>query len=139
MKNLTTILTLALITMSSATMAQDFEIPKTGAKIYLTSNNMELAPNGEYTFDLWIVRSNKARKAKFDMPRFSGSEDLNISVEANSSDPDNYKVTIKTKDVVAGKYFYTITSRSTGIQRINGTTASFTVANAQSVASTKDN
>jgi len=134
MKTLTTILTLTLITVSSTLMAQDFDVPKTGAKIYVTDNTIELSPTGEYTFDLWIVRSNKARKAKFDVPKFSGSKDMDISVEPNSEDPNNYKVTIKSKDVSAGKYFYTVTSRTTGIQRINGTTVSFNVGDVQNVA-----
>ncbi len=138
MKTLTTILTLALVTISSAVMAQDFEIPKTGAKIYVTNNSINLATEGEHTFDLWIVRSNKARKAKFDIPRFSGSKDLDITVVANPEDKDNYKVTVKTKDVTSGKYFYTITSRTTGVQRINGTTASFNVGT-QTMASANDN
>ncbi|MCP4460398.1 MAG: hypothetical protein GY816_20605 [Cytophagales bacterium] len=139
MKTLTTILTLALITISSAVMAQDFEIPKTGAKIYLTSNQMELSPNADYTFDLWVVRSNKARRAKFEAPRLSGSKDLEFTVEANSADTDNYKVTVKTRDVAPGKYFYTITSKSTGVQRISGTTISFIVGNSKSVASANSN
>ena len=139
MKTLTTILTLALITISSAAMAQDFEIPKTGAKIYLKSNQMELTANADYAFDLWIVRSSKARRAKFDTPRFSGSKDLEFTVEANSADPDNFKVTVKTRDVAPGKYFYTITSRTTGVHRINGTTASFTVGKVKSVASANSN
>lgn len=138
MKTLTTILTLALITFSSVATAQDFEVPKTGAKIYMTNNSIDLAPETEYTFDLWIVRSNKAKKAKFDMPRFSGSDNLDITVEANPEDKDNYKVTVKAKNVTSGKYFYTIMSRTNGIQRINGTTASFNIGS-QNMASSEKN
>ncbi len=121
-------------------MAQDFEIPKTGAKIYVKSNSIELNSTGEFTFDLWIVRSKRAQRATFDTPRFSGSKDLEINLEANSEDKDHYKVTVKTKDVTSGKYFYTVSSRTTGIQRINGTTISFVVAAGKpSVASTEGN
>lgn len=140
MKNLTTIFTLALITISSAAMAQDTDLPAKGAKLFLANNNMEITSTGEQTFDLWVVRSSKAKRVKFEVPKFSGSEDLDISIVPNPENRDNYKVTVKTKDVASGKYFYTITSNSNySYKSITGTTASFTVVATKSVASAKGN
>jgi len=140
MKNFKTILTLALITIGTAAMAQDTEPPLTGAKLYLASSNMEITASGDHTFDLWVVRSSKAKRAKFEAPKFSGSEDLEISIVPNPENRDKYKVTVKTKDVASGKYFYTITSISTNsFKSITGTTASFTVVATKSVASVKSN
>ena len=138
MKNLTTIFTLALIAISSAVMAQDVELPAKGAKLYLASNSMEITATGDNTFDLWVVRSLKSKRAKFDLPVFNGSDDLKISIVPNPENRDNYKVTVKTNDLASGKYFYTITSRG-NTRRITGTTASFTVVATKSVASTNGN
>ena len=138
MKNLTAILTLALITVSSATMAQDVELPTKGAKLYLANNSMEITATGDNTFDLWVVRSLRSQRAKFDLPTFNGSENLEISIVPNPENRDNYKVTVKANDLASGKYFYTITSRG-NTRRITGTTASFTVVTTKGVASASNN
>ena len=138
MKNLAALLILFAVTATTA-VAQDFETPKTGAKIYLTENNMELSTNGEQTFDVFIVRSKKASRTKFDAPKFAGSKDLEFDVQQNPDNKDHYTVTVKASDVASGKYFYTITSRSNGVQRINGTTTSIKVGNSSNVAASSAN
>ena len=138
MKNLAALLILFAVTATTA-VAQDFETPKTGAKIYLAEKSLEVSPSGEQTFDVFIVRSKKAQKTKFDAPKLAGSNDLSFTVEQNPENKDHYTVTVKASDVASGKYFYTITSRSNGIQRINGTTTSINVGSSSDVAAVGGN
>ena len=139
MKNLIALIAVFFVLGAGTVQAQDVVTPKTGAKIHLASNSFQLDANGEQTFDVWIVRSKKATKTKFEVPQFSGSANLQFTVEQNPEDSNNFKVTVKSDDVKSGEYFYTVTSRGTGIQRITGTTASFKVVDSKSVASAGNN
>ena len=136
MKKLSILSSIFFLFAVSIVSAQELEAPKTGAKIFLSNSNFELNSNDEVTFDLWVVRSKKAKKSKFDQPKFLGSKDLTFELTQNASNPDNYKVVVRTNGVNPGEYFYTISSRSRSVQKVTGTTVSVKVAaGAQVVAS----
>jgi len=127
MKKLTLILTAALAFVSITAQAQQTEAPKEGAKIFIESKSLDVQPNGESTFDVYIVRSKKAGKSSFTAPKFSGADDVIFEVAQDAANPDHFVVTAKGAGV-AGKYFYTVTSRSnSGTQPISGTTLSVSV------------
>ena len=119
---------------SSMVFAQEtFDLPAEGAQIHLSDYELEMEASEEMKMDVWVVRSKKAKKAKFDAPKFLGSGDLEISVAQDAENLDHYIATIKTNNLTAGKYFYTVSSRSRSIQKVKGTTVSFTVGSANAV------
>ena len=127
----------ALLFVSVAAMAQDFEAPKRGAKIYAQSYSIDLDVNTEATFDLWIVRSRYAKKTNILAPTFISSSGLSFEVVQDTQDQDHYTVTVSANDVAAGAYTSTVSARSTGTQKVTGTTLSFNVTPGKAVA-TKD-
>lgn len=127
MKKLSILYSLLFILAVSVASAQEFDVPKTGAKIFLSNASLELKATDETTFDLWVVRSKKAAKSKFDQPKFLGSQDFTFEVTPSASNPDTYKVLVKSNDVKPGAYFYTVSSRSRSTQKVTGTTISIKV------------
>lgn len=127
MKKISITLSIALLFVSGLTFAQELEVPKTGAKIYLSNSSFELGTNDELNFDLKIVRSKKATKSKFDAPKFLGSSELEIVLTPDPSDADNFNVSVKSQDVKPGNYFYTVSSRSRSTQKVKGTTITILV------------
>ncbi len=117
------------------TWAQDFPKPKQGAKIYLESYEVTIDNVEEATLDLWLVRSKRASKAKFELPKFNGSKELEIVVTRDEQNPDHYVATIDPKGVKNGKYFYTVSGGSAGSHKITGTTISIIVGNNASMVS----
>jgi hypothetical protein len=127
MKKLTLILTAILAIATFTTQAQQTEAPKSGAKIFIESKSLTVQPNGENTFDVYIVRSKKAGKTTFSTPSFSGAGDVTFDVAQDAANPDHFVVTAKGAGA-AGKFFYTVTSKSnSGTQPISGTTLSVSV------------
>ncbi|MEQ9405438.1 MAG: hypothetical protein RIM99_17745 [Cyclobacteriaceae bacterium] len=129
----------SVLLISAVAFAQNFELPKTGAKIYLSKASIEVGVNDETTLELWIVRSKRAKKSKFDAPKFLGSKDVEFTITQNPENPDYYKVTLRTKDVKTGKYFYTISSRSRSTQKVTGTTASVIVGESEKIIAADNN
>ncbi len=107
--------------------AQQFDPPKDGAKIHLSSNIVEMNMATEKKVDIWVVRSKKAKKAKFDTPKFIGASNLEISIEADPNDSNHFIATINSAGVENGKYFYTVASRSRSVQKVTGATISIAV------------
>ena len=91
--------------VSGIGFAQPFDQPKVGAKIYLSDYDMDMNVATESKVDIWIVRSNKAKKAKFDAPKFLGSSDLGITIDQDPIDVNHFVATINTAGVKNGKYF----------------------------------
>lgn len=136
MKKLSVLYSILFLFAGSMVSAQEFDLPKTGAKIFLSNSSLEINANETTTFDLWVVRSKKATKSKFDAPKFLGSENFTFELTPSASNPDNYKVVVKSNDVKPGEYFYTVSSRSRSTQKVTGTTVSIKVgASGQVVAS----
>ena len=133
MRKYLTILSFIFIGVSA--FGQDFEAPKKGAKIYAKENAISLNADGETTFDLWIVRSKYAKKAKFTSPKLISSSGLQFNVEEDVNDKDHFVVTVSAKGVNEGQYSTTISSRGIGTQKVTGTTLSFSVTSAKTVAS----
>ncbi len=123
---------------SSIGFAQQFEQPKEGAKIHLSDNAVEMNSATEKKIDIWVVRSKKAKKAKFDAPKFLGATDLGISIEADPNDPNHFIATLNSAGVKNGKYFYTVASRSRSIQKVTGATISVAVNAAAKAVSKND-
>jgi len=127
MKKFTLILTAALAFVSITAQAQQTEAPKEGAKIFIENKALDVQPNGEQTFDVYIVRSKRAGKATFSTPQFSGADNVTFDVAQDAANPDHFVVTAKGAGA-AGKFFYTVTSKSnSGTQPISGTTVSVSV------------
>ncbi len=133
MKKYLTILSFIFIGVSA--FGQDFEAPKKGAKIYVKDNVINLNTESETTFDLWIVRSKYAKKAKFTDPKLTSSSDLEFNVEADVNDKDHFIVTVSAKGVNEGQYSSTVSSRGIGTQKVTGTTLSFSITSSKAVAS----
>ena len=131
------ILFLALNMTIGWVYAQEFEKPKEGAQIHLSSYEVDIEPTDEIKLDVWVVRSEKARKSKFDTPKFLGSDDLSIEVEQDKDNKDHYIATVTSKGVANGSYFYTVSSRSRSIQKVKGTTVTFNIGKAKTI--TKSN
>ncbi|MFK7954202.1 MAG: hypothetical protein AB8B73_15235 [Ekhidna sp.] len=128
--------TLALIIFIAPLSAQEFEAPKDGAKIYTETSSIEVNQQGETLFDLWIVRSNRAKRTHFQMPKISGVEGLEFYFKADPKNKDHYTVNVKATNAQLGSYSGTITSRSNGIQLVTGKIININVLPAASIAST---
>jgi hypothetical protein len=140
MKKITILLSALLIIGLSTVSAQQTEAPKTGAKIYIESKGLDLQANGENTFELYIVRSKRASKTTFELPTFSGAEEVTFEVLQDENNPDHYIVTAKSGATKSGKLFYTVTSKSnSGTQLVSGTTFSVNVSGTAAIASVEDN
>lgn len=132
------LLTLILASIFFAGFAQQFEVPKEGAKIYLSSNDVNVNSEDEIKLDVWVVRSKRAKKSKFDTPKFLGSNELTTKITSDQSNPDHYIATLKLSNVPNGTYFYTVTSRSRSIQKVTGTTLTITVEKAAVASNNND-
>ncbi len=126
---------LSFIVISISAIGQDFKAPKTGAKIYAKEYIISLDAESETTFDLWIVRSKSAKKAKFNAPTLLSSSGLKFKVEEDVNDKDHFIITASAKDVEVGQYTTTVSARGAGTQKVTGTTLSFDVTQAKAVAS----
>lgn len=129
------ILVFGLVIFSSSLFAQNFEAPKDGAKIYTESTTIEVDQKGEALFDLWIIRSNKAKRTTFQMPKISNVEGLEFYFKQDSENKDHYTVNIKATNAALGSYSGTVTCRSNGIQLVTGTMLNLNVVQTASVAS----
>lgn len=127
---------LALIIFSAPLLAQDFEIPKEGAKIYTEASTIEIDQKGETLFDLWIVRSKRAKRTTFQMPKIVGVEGLEFFFKVDPLNKDHYTVNVKATNASLGSHSGTITSRSNGIQLVTGKIINIDVVPATNVAST---
>ena len=128
---------LMVSTFVGVASAQKFDPPKDGAKIHLSSYEVELNQAEEATVDIWVVRSKRARKSTFDAPKFLGPDSLDIQITQDPADQNHFVATVNAKGVSIGSYFYTVTSRSRSTQKVKGTTISFTLINAPAL--TKNN
>ncbi len=126
---------LTLLLLGTLAMAQNFEAPKKGAKIYAQEYTINLDEDGETTFDLWIVRSKLAKRAEFLAPTLLSSSGLTFEVIQDAENVDHYTVRVSAENVDSGQYTTTVSARSTGTQKVTGTTLSFNVDTAKAVAS----
>ena len=125
----------SLLLIGILAYAQDFEAPKRGAKIYAEDYTISVDTEGETTFDLWLVRSRFAKRATFLTPKLITSSGLEFEIAQDENDKDHYVVTVSANGVDAGQYSTTVSARSTGTQKVVGTTLSFDVTPAKAVAS----
>ncbi|WP_424963480.1 hypothetical protein [Ekhidna sp.] len=125
----------SFILFGTIAVAQDFEAPKKGAKIYAKEYTISVDSDNETTFDLWLVRSRFARRATFMEPKLISSSGLTFEVTQDENNKDHYVVTVSAKDVETGQYSTTVSARSTGTQKVVGTTLSFNVTPSKAVAS----
>ena len=116
-------------------IGQEFEAPERGAKIYAKDYSISVDAGSETTFDLWLVRSKFAKRATFMAPKLITSSGLTFDVKQDAENQDHYIVTVSAKGVETGQYSTTVSARSTGTQKVIGTTLSFDVRSSQAVAS----
>lgn len=126
---------ITLLLLGTLAMGQNFEAPKKGAKIYVKDYTINLDEGGEATFDLWVVRSKFAKRAEFLAPKLLSSSGLTFEVIQDTNDADHYTIKVSAENVESGQYSTTVSARSTGTQKVTGTTLSFNVVAAQAVAS----
>lgn len=134
MKKHITLLSL-LFFVASLALAQNFDAPKKGAKIYAQEYTVSIDADGTTTFDLWIVRSRTAKKATFFAPILNSSSGLSFEVEQDSENKDHYVVTANADKVAVGVYTVTVSSKRNGSHTVTGTTLSFNVEAGKAVAS----
>ncbi|WP_436515435.1 hypothetical protein [Ekhidna sp. To15] len=134
MKKQFTLLSL-LFFVASLAMAQNFDAPKRGAKIYAQEYTIDVSTDSDTSFDLWIVRSKFAKRANFSAPKMITNSGLAFDVKQDDQNKDHFIVTVSANKVAAGQYSTTVSSRSTGTQKVTGTTLSFNVTTGKAVAS----
>ncbi|MEQ8924933.1 MAG: hypothetical protein RLO81_03920 [Fulvivirga sp.] len=130
------LLTLVLIFAAVAVSAQDYEAPKDGVDLVVDNPQVVLQKGSAYDFEILMVRSVSAKRAKFEAPRIVGPKAIEFTVEQSAENSDLYTVTVNTANVEAGKYYYLVTAKSKGIQKAKGLSMSFEVTDGNSVAST---
>ncbi len=134
MKNQVTITLIALF-IAFSSVAQDFEIPKKGAKIYVENTTVEVNEGGESSFDLFLIKSKVARKATFENPKLMGPKGVSFLVTQDTVDPTRYTVSINAEQITPGDYSITVTSKRSGIHAVTGTFLTLKVNPGNSVAS----
>ena len=125
----------SLLLLGTTVNAQEFEAPEKGAKIYAQEYTISVDAEGETTFDLWLIRSRFAKRATFLTPKLISSSNLSFEITQDENNKDHYTVKVSAKGVDAGQYSTTVSARSTGTQKVVGTTLSFNVTPAKAVAS----
>lgn len=126
---------LTLLLLGTLAMAQNFDAPRKGAKIYAQEYTITLDAESEATFDLWIVRSRMAKKAEFIAPTLRSSSDLAFVVKQDTEDVDHYMITVSAENVDPGQYTTIVSSKNTGTHQVTGTTLSINIVPAKTVAS----
>ena len=130
MKNLLSLI--AAFVLVGTLSAQEIEAPKQGAKLHVESTSIELTQNGTTTFDVWVVRSKAARKAKFDAPKLATNL-FEYSVEADAADKDHFIVTVNTGDLTAGDYSISLTGKSFSYHKVSGKVINFSVSGSEAL------
>lgn len=118
---------LTTLFMSLSIMAQEFEAPKNGAKLYTSNSVIEVTENGSLTFDLWLVRSKVAKKVSFESPRIISPAGGVFTVSEDPNNKDHYTVNVEAKDLAEGSYSITVMGKRNGIHGITGTILSLNV------------
>lgn len=134
MKNLF-LTTIGILFFSVSVFAQDFEVPKKGAKIYVENNSIEIDQNGEVTFDLFLIKSRSAKRTSFANPRFLAPEGLDFYLKQDALDASRYSVIVKASDIKTGNYSVTVAGKTSGTHSVTGTILSFVVKSPSVVAS----
>ncbi|MEP1035062.1 hypothetical protein [Ekhidna sp.] len=124
-----------LVFVASLAMAQSFDAPKKGAKIYAQEYVINIDADSNTSFDLWIVRAKTAKKAKFLAPTLNSSSGLTFEIAQDAENQDHFLVTVAANKVAVGQYTVIVSSRSNGTQKVTGTTLSFNVLASKAVAS----
>lgn len=127
-------LILTTLSLSLSIMAQDFEAPKNGAKLYTNNSVIELTENGSSTFDLWLVRSKVAKKVSFESPRIISPAGGVFTVSEDPNNKDHYSVKVEAKDLAEGSYSITVMGKRNGIHSVTGTILSLNVLPSNTVA-----
>ncbi|QSE97606.1 hypothetical protein [Fulvivirga lutea] len=128
--------TLVLISAAFAVSAQNYEAPKEGVNLVVDNPQVVLEKGSSYDFEILMVRSVRAKRAKFEAPRVVGPKAIEFSVEQSAENSDLYTVSVNTANVEAGKYYYLVAAKGKGIHKAKGLSMSFEVTDGNSVAST---
>ncbi len=137
MKKSFLLVALAVVMSIGMASAQQFEAPKEGVDLKVENTKIAFKKGQQYEFDIYLVRSNKAKRAKFELPQFSGPKGLLFEVKADEATADVFNVTVNAANVEAGKYFYILRANGKGSAKAKGTTMSFEILDAtNSVATT---
>lgn len=115
--------------------AQSTDLPKDGVILKVENTKVIIQKGIDYEFDILMVRSKRARKAKFETPRIFGNKGISFDIKKSEENVDIYKVVANTENIEPGKYFYTITCKSKGMQKAKGVSMSFEVNDGPAVAS----
>ena len=130
-------LTFILVAVAGFVAQAQTELPKEGAVLKIENPTIALSKGEPYSFDIELIRSKRARKAEFEMPKINGSKSFQFTVEQSSVNPDLYTVTLNTANVEPGKYFYLVTSKSRSVHKAKGMSISIEIAGTPSVASNR--
>lgn len=133
MKKLFSLILFVLVAVVAKT--QDFEAPKEGVDLRVEEPQVIISKGKAYEFEILMVRSVKAKRAKFEAPRLVGPKGIEFNIEQSANNSDLYTVSVNTSNVEAGKYFYLVAAKGKGIQKAKGLSMSFEVTDGESVAS----
>jgi heme/copper-type cytochrome/quinol oxidase subunit 2 len=86
-------------------MAQEFERPRSGARIEVEANRIDLTPGQTKQIDVWLIKSVKDTKRKFNEISVNGNESINFDfTQVEVTDEfERFQVTL-TSDAPAGMY-----------------------------------
>ncbi|MEL7004811.1 MAG: hypothetical protein AAFN93_19045 [Bacteroidota bacterium] len=119
----------AIICLSVGSLkAQDMTPPKDGAALRMKSHNHEVKIGDGATTDVWLVRSKKKKKTKFEGLKATAPKGLEINFEASGENPDHYKMqVIANAEVKPGQYMLIIKGDGNNSYQLRGTTCTLTV------------
>ncbi len=106
------------------------EIPNKGAKLVIDEPTLE-SPSGQVavSFDVELLRSSRARKARFDVPRVSGNRGIDTVVKETAK--DQYTVSLSGENVAPGSYTFVISSNGNSFHQVTGATVTLVVADSK--------
>lgn len=134
------LLTLALMGLFTAPtlMAQEVEAPKSGAVIMLENNKVQITPGQTQELDVSLLRSERAEKTKFNAISINGSNAVQLEMKEVADAKDNWTLQVTVPEgTEPGTYYYVMSSRSAGSQKVKGATLAIKVTG-ESVAVNND-
>lgn len=126
-----------LVAAAFTVNAQDYEAPKEGVDLKVKNPQVVISKGKAYNFEILLVRSVEAKRAKFETPRLIGPKGIEFEVERSANNSDLYTVSVNTSNIEPGKYYYLVAAKNKGMHRAKGLSMSFEVTDGSSVASNK--
>ena len=122
------IIILLTLVFTLPALSQDHSVPKSGAALYLDSNQHSIEIGQSISADVWLVRSKANKKTAFDGLKANAAPGLLVKLVPHNQDPDRYVMNISVaSEVDPGKYAVLVKGQGKNAHKIKGTTFSLVV------------